>query len=273
MKTSDIRLIQKNLSEEGLYTGQTDGKRGPQTDKAVNAALSDRSQDLPDEWSEWPEKRKAVAYLQLICKDNDIDPGPIDGFYGPRTEDAANDLRVLQSTGTLPRPFADIEPVIANPHNFPIERKANLDTFYGKPCDIPLVKVPCPWTLRLDWDLGSTTDKITIHKKLADSLGHILEEAFSYYGPDGIRKHGLDRYGGSYNCRKKRGSMTSWSTHAWAIAIDWYPSKNKLKWRSDQASLAHPDLDFWWELWEKEGWFSLGRSENRDWMHVQGTRR
>jgi hypothetical protein len=96
---------------------------------------------------------------------------------------------------------------------------------------------------------------------------------FGLYGDEGIKKHGLDRYGGSFNCRKKRGSSTAWSTHGWGISIDWFPSKNKLKWDSDKASLAHPDLDPWWEAWEKEGWLSLGRSENRDWMHVQAAKR
>jgi hypothetical protein len=124
----------------------------------------------------------------------------------------------------------------------------------------------------LDWNLSKTTNTIAIHKDLSQSLAGILEKAYNHYGPEGIKTHGLDRYGGSYNCRRKRGS-SAWSTHAWAIAIDWYPSRNKLRWGCDKAGLAHPDLDAWWEFWEREGWMSLGRSENRDWMHVQAAKR
>lgn len=272
MKQSEIRVIQKKLSEDKLYLAEIDGKRGAKTDTAINAALAKRVQDLPDGWEEWPATRKAVAFLQLLCKDNDIDSGPIDGFYGPQTENASDILRYFLTTGTRPRAFGDIIPIIANPHNFPLEREEYLNDYYGKPCEMSRVKVPCPWTLRLDWDLKTTTNTIAIHKDLSQSLAGILKKAYDFYGPDGIKKHGLDRYGGSYNCRKKRGSSV-WSTHAWAIAIDWYPSRNLLDWGCDRASLAHPELDDWWEFWEREGWMSLGRSENRDWMHVQAAKR
>jgi hypothetical protein len=260
------------LSGDNLYAGEIDGKRGPKTNGAINAALTKRPGDLPEDWWDWPPKRKAVAFLQLLCEDKNIDPGPIDGFYGPRTENAAYHLRVLITTGERPRAFGDIIPIIANPHDFPLEREEKLNDYYGKPCKIPKVKVPCPWTLRLDWDLSTTTNTILIHEDLSDSLAGILEKAYDHYGLEGIKEHGLDRYGGSYNCRKKRGS-SAWSTHAWAISIDWYPSRNKLRWGCDKASLAHPDLDAWWEFWEREGWMSLGRSENRDWMHVQAAKR
>ena len=133
--------------------------------------------------------------------------------------------------------------------------------------------MPCPWQLRLDWDLSSTTSTIVIHEKLSASLERILNKVLATYGREGIKKHGLDRYGGSYNCRKKRGSQEAWSCHAWGIAIDWFPSQNKMQWRSDKASLAQPSLDAWWQIWEEEGWLSLGRTEDRDWMHIQAARR
>jgi len=67
--------------------------------------------------------------------------------------------------------------------------------------------------------------------------------------------------------------VSAWSTHAWGIAIDWFPGQNKMHWDSRKASLAHPDLDAWWALWEQEGWLSLGRTEDRDWMHIQAAKR
>ena len=273
MKESDIRVVQKYLADENLYNGDIDGKRGKNTNRAIQKALEKRAAELPDDWNDWPENRKAVAYLQLLCHDNDIDSGKTDGLYGPQTESAADRLKVLRTKGSLPRGFGDIVPVIANPYGFPVERYEILCDYYGEPCNVKLKKVTCPWKLRLDWEPESTTTTISIHEKLSDSLGNILEKVYEVYGPEEIAKYGLDRYGGSFNCRKKRGSLSSWSSHAWGIAINWYPSRNKLKWDADKASLAHPDLDTWWEIWENEGWISLGRNENRDWMHIQAAKR
>ncbi|VAW63663.1 hypothetical protein MNBD_GAMMA09-1097 [hydrothermal vent metagenome] len=273
MKISEIKLIQKYLKSSNFYSDEINGKLDSHTRAAIEKVLSNHSHELPAGWQAWSAKRKSVAYLQIAARDNNIDSGQIDGLYGPQTEAASQALAALSATGSPPRAFEDITPLRENPNNFPVEQVDALDDFYGKPCAARLVKVPCPWVLRLDWDLRTTTRTISIHEKLSDSLERILNKAYQAYGIDGIKKYGLDRYGGSFNCRKKRGSTSAWSTHAWGISIDWFPSKNKLKWRSDKASLAHEDLDAWWELWEKEGWVSLGRSEDRDWMHVQAAKR
>ena len=81
----------------------------------------------------------------------------------------------------------------------------------------------------------------------------------------------LDIYGGCYAPRKKRGGST-WSTHAWAIALDFDPDRNQLNWGRDKASFARPEYDDWWDCWEAEGWVSLGRERNFDWMHVQAAK-
>ena len=273
MKVSEIKVIQESLAKANLYSDKIDGKQGPHTNQAINAALTTEAAKLPADWAGWSDKRKAIAYLQLICQQNKIDAGSIDGFYGPQTEYAAGRLKILSTTGVIPRGFADIIPLRVNPNNFPLEADDSLRDYYGEPCKAQLVQVNCPWVLRLDWNLSQTTNSISIHHKVSDSLVTVLENIYKTYGDAGIKQHGLDRYGGSYNCRNKRGSTSSQSTHAWGIAIDWFPSKNKLKWDSDKASLAHPDLDAWWECWEKEGWLSLGRTEDRDWMHVQAAKR
>jgi len=273
MKVAEAKVIQKFLTDEKLYTGKIDGDIGPKTNKAIAQAVEKYKSSFPSTYGSWPEPRLAIGLLQWLCNKRGIDAGVIDGKYGPSTMTAAQQLIVLESTGTLPRSFHDIEPLDTNPHKFPLEKYAALVAYYGEPCQAKLVKVPSPWKLRLDWDLASTVSSITIHEKLADSLTNILERVHAEYGLEGIKKYGLDRFGGSYNCRKKRGSTTAWSTHAWGIAIDWYPSKNTLRSNESNASLAKPELDAWWDIWEKEGWQSLGRKENRDWMHVQAARR
>lgn len=274
MKKSEIKLIQLELKNKGKNVGKIDGIRGKKTNAAIQSYLLEISNRIDNEdWQNWSEKRKAVASLQLMCLENEFEAGKVDGLYGPQTEAASELFSMLRSNREIERSFGDIVTVKENPHSFPYENVRDLTGYYGVPCEIQLVKVKCPWTLKLDWELSETTQSISIHNKLSDSLSRVLEKVYTHYGETGINKHGLNRYGGSYNCRKKRGSTSSWSTHAWGISIDWYPSKNKLKWRSDRASLAHPELDFWWEAWEKEGWMSLGRSEDRDWMHVQAAKR
>ncbi|MEA2029523.1 MAG: M15 family metallopeptidase [Campylobacterota bacterium] len=273
MKSSEVKIIQKHLASKNLYSGLIDGDRGEQTNSAINASIEKHSNDFPTDWNSWSNRRKAIAYLQWLCNLKGIDAGVVDGYYGPQTASASEQLLTLDKTGVIPRGFDDIEPIDTNPNNFPNESYSDLKAYYGDPCQGRLVKVDCPWTLRFDWSRSQTTKTITIHEKLADSLKRVLDEVYSVYGIEGIKKHGLHYYGGSYNCRKKRGSRNSWSTHAWGIAIDWYPSKNKLRSNEATASLAQPELDTWWEIWEKEGWLSLGRKENRDWMHVQAARR
>jgi hypothetical protein len=272
IQQSDIKLIQKELKEAGLYSGDIDGLRGPKMDAAVHKALLRRKDRLPDGWQDWSGRRKMVALVQAACDERRIDAGPIDGYYGPTTEYAADLLRVLVKEGALPRPFVDILPISANPNGFPMQNEADITAVYGPRPNVPLTRVRCPWLLTLDWEPFQKTSKIAIHSKLASSLEGILESALDHYGLDGIKEFGLDRYGGSYVDRRIRGG-SAWSTHAWGIAVDWYPSRNKLRWRSDLASLSDPALDFWWELWEKEGWLSLGRTEDRDWMHVQAAKR
>jgi hypothetical protein len=107
--------------------------------------------------------------------------------------------------------------------------------------------------------------------KVSESLERILHRVREEYGDEEIRRLRLNLYGGSYNVRRKRGG-TSWSTHAWGIAMDWDPGNNKLKWGRDRATLAKPEYDTWWRIWEDEGWVSLGRESNYDWMHVQAAR-
>jgi hypothetical protein len=107
--------------------------------------------------------------------------------------------------------------------------------------------------------------------KVKDSLAKVLAKVRRHYGLGGIAELRLDLYGGGFNLRDKRGGTTM-STHAWGIAFDFDPDRNKLHWGRDRAAFAQPEYDAWWRAWESEGWVSLGRTKNYDWMHVQAAR-
>ncbi len=100
-----------------------------------------------------------------------------------------------------------------------------------------------------------------------------MAEIWSVYGK--IQKTmdylGFSIFGGSHNFRLMRGG-SSLSTHSWGIAIDFDPARNQLHWKAAKARLARSDCIPFWEAWEKEGWVSLGRKKNYDWMHVQAAR-
>ena len=203
-----------------------------------------------------------------MAEDAGIDTGRIDGYWGPQTDYAYESLLHLQDYGVLPDDWRDESGTTRNPKNWPNQKYKDLVKFYGKPGPKHLVVVDLPYPHRLAWDLNTVVRRTRCHKKVADSYIRVLNDVISVYGMDRIRKLRLDHYGGGYNYRSMRGG-NSWSTHAWGVAIDYDPANNKLKWGRDRASFARSEYDDWWACWEKEGWISLGRVKNYDWMHVQ----
>lgn len=271
MKVRAVKIIQRELQAQGLYGGAIDGQRGPITDEAVQAALTARSDEIERDTSSWSAKRKAICFLQLMCKDKEIEVGALDGLWGPQTEFAYDALVHLLEEGVLPPLWRDITPLDINPNHWPMQRQAEMEAFYGPHCDVPLVRVEAPWQLKIAWNLSSTTRRISCHEKVADSLGRVLTQVHDHYGDAEIKRLGLDLYGGCYNCRNIRGG-SSWSTHSWGMAIDWDPGHNQYNWGRDRARMAHPDYEDWWRFWEEEGWLSLGRTRNFDWMHIQAAK-
>jgi hypothetical protein len=157
--------------------------------------------------------------------------------------------------------------------SFPIESKdqKELKEYYGDPGECPLTRLKLPYPMVLSWDSTKTINSFYCHEKVADSLYRILARTLEAYGYDKIKELRLNVWGGCFNVRKKRGSKDSWSTHSYAISIDLDPNNNRLSWRSDKACFAKPEYDKFWEIVESEGWKSLGRSKNFDWMHIQAT--
>ncbi len=141
-------------------------------------------------------------------------------------------------------------------------------TLTALPTAVETVVVPYP--LRIAWKKSQVVRRFTCHEKVADSIARVLTRVLDHYG-DQIKPLGLDLWGGCLNVRKMRGG-TKYSTHSWGIAIDWDPERNRLRWDKNKANFAKPEYEKWWQLWEEEGWVSLGQEKDYDWMHIQAAR-
>jgi hypothetical protein len=270
MKATAVRLVQQALVAEGLSPGKIDGRLGPKTYDAVAAALAKRSAELPADWQAWSNHRRCVAMLQLLCKEREIAVGRIDGLWGPQTEYAYNMLVYHHEHGTLPPPFRDETPLDVNPNGWPRQVEAELIRHYGE-IGKNQTMLALPYPHRLAWDLRKTVQKFLCHEKVHDSTLRVLTRVLAHYGPERITELRLDRWAGCLNVRQMRGG-TRWSLHAWGIAIDYDSEFNGYNWGRDRATLAQPEYDPWWRFWEEEGWVSLGRTRNFDWMHVQAAK-
>jgi hypothetical protein len=257
-----IELVQTELRKRGLFAGETDGVKSAGLELALDQITGIKK--------EWTISRKIYGFIQLLCQENGINPGDIDGYWGPSTEYALNQYLYLKENGQLPDPWRPEDRDPANPNNWPVQYTAEFDAFYG-PKGSSLVKIQLPYPMKLAWNTSTVVNTFSCHQKVHDSLKRVLDNVLFHYGLDKIRELRLDLWGGCYNERAIRGG-TKWSMHSWAIAIDFDPARNKLDWGRDKAVFARPEYDKWWQCWEEEGWVSLGRDRNFDWMHVQAAK-
>jgi hypothetical protein len=128
-----------------------------------------------------------------------------------------------------------------------------------------------PYPMRLAWDRAVVIRRFSLHEKVRESAGQALLKILNHYGLEAIRQLGLDLFGGCLNQRKMRGGRAR-SMHSWGIAIDFDPEHNQLRWGRDRARLASAACQEFLDIWEQNGWISLGRERNFDWMHVQAAR-
>lgn len=149
-------------------------------------------------------------------------------------------------------------------------RQKDVEKFFG-PVGSNQTLLELPFPMRLAWDTRKLVHRFSIHEMVHDSAKRCLLRIADEYDAAGRKLTGIDLFGGCLNVRKMRGG-SSWSMHSWGIAIDFDPARNQLKWGRDKARLAQPDCKRFWQIWEEEGWVSLGRARNMDWMHIQAAR-
>lgn len=255
----DVRSLQRRLKSEGFYSGAVDGISGPATRRAALAALRSAGVTVAG----WPQSRIDVAIGQWVLANSGFNPGPIDGWVGASTQVALerwqNALRDLTPSPSL---------VAHQCPSWP--RQAGMQSFYGAP-GTGHVKLELPFPMRLAWDLDTTVERFSINAKCADSAARVFAAVLAHYGHARLVELNLDRFGGCFANRPMRGG-SNLSTHAFACAIDIDPEHNQLRWGADRAAMARPECRAFVEAFEAEGWLSLGRERNFDWMHFQAAR-
>jgi hypothetical protein len=259
------KALQSALQSRGFYKGQIDGIIGPNTRNAINAFLD--SGGITNR-SRWSNTRTVIAAKQLVCRELGIEVGAIDGFMGPQTRYA---FEVFSGKNTpidrSPKPD-DRLPVQSN--RWPRQTESEMNAFYGRPGENHTM-IDLPYTMKIAWNKKQKINRFVINSRCAESALRCFERVAATYDARQRADMGLDLFGGCFNHRKMRGG-TQLSTHAFAIAIDFSPEENQLRWDASRARLAQPDAIPFWEIWESEGWVSLGRARNFDWQHVQACR-
>jgi hypothetical protein len=131
-----------------------------------------------------------------------------------------------------------------------------------------LTTIKLPYPMRIAWDTKTMVTKMRCHKDVADAFLKVFNELLSVYGYNRLVELGIDLYGGCFNYRKMRGG-SSWSKHAFGIAIDLDPARNTLKETSKTARFARAEYKAMIDIFYKHGFISLGKEKNYDWMHFE----
>lgn len=147
---------------------------------------------------------------------------------------------------------------------------ADMMARYGRPdqAGTYLVSVLMPFPMRLAWDTATVVRSIRCHEKEAGRVRAIFGQILKVYGPVQVKELGIDLFGGCFNFRQQRGG-TDWSKHSWGTAIDLDPARNGLRETKATARFARPEYGPMLDAFERNGWASLGRAKDYDWMHFE----
>jgi len=177
-----------------------------------------------------------------------------DGAFGPATEKETLKFQLknnLKPDGiVVPKTWNFVTSVSNNTplsEKWPKQNYTSMVNFYG-PVGENQTKLELPYKVKLAWDTKVSLSKITCQKE--------------------IIKLRLDVFGGCLNVRKMRGG-SAWSIHSWGAAVDLDPDNNQLRWGKEKATFGKEVYVPFWKIVESEGWTSLGRERNYDWMHFQ----
>jgi hypothetical protein len=215
-----------------------------------------------------------VKQWQLFLQSTGYKIPYVDGAFGPATERETLKFQLkngLKADGVVgPKTWKFVTNVSKNTplsQKWPKQDYNSMVDFYG-PVGENQIKLEVPYKLKLAWAPSTTLSRITCNQKVSQSLGIIFDNTLKTYGEKDIEKLRLNMFGGCLNVRKMRGG-SAWSIHSWGAAIDLDPDNNQLKWASPKATFSKKEYEPFWKIVEAEGWTSLGRRRNYDWMHFQ----
>lgn len=266
MALLDDRSVQRALAAQGLYKGEIDGVIGTVSAAGFRTWATTKLADFPKSvTSAWPLERQRIAFEQSILAELGFYKAKIDGLAGPASQAA---VEKWQDYVTFKRKPLPAKEVAYQKTIWP--RQSELRKFYGVPGE-NLTRLVSPYPLYLDWALSTKVSSFMCHEKIHDAAERVMKRVLDHYGLAEIHRLGLDQFGGCYSNRLMRNGRTL-STHAWAIAIDWDADRNPLRATRGTALMATPPYAKFLDLWEEEGFVSLGRARNFDWMHVQAAR-
>lgn len=165
--------------------------------------------------------------------------------------------------------FSDIEGFTLDTEDIApegIPAQDDVEAEYGNVDNIPLTSISLPFPLYYG---GSPVRSVRVHEDVASSLSAAFSQILAHYGLEEIERLRINHhYGGTYNKRKMRGG-TSWSMHAYGIAIDMNTAENGLRTTAAGALFAGEEYIPFLDIMERNGWYSLGRAKNYDYMHFQ----
>ncbi len=179
-----------------------------------------------------------------------------DGFWGPESIAACKEhLLKLMPT----------------PHPFPLEGSTAFGKLYGKHgvkngYEPTGKKFKLPFTIYYE---GSEVDELSPHEECSASLKRVFDRLATVYPKTASRMAaGILIYNGLYNPRKKTENSTSWSMHAWKVAIDLNAPANgyKMSWPIESTMPIEV-----MECFAHEGWLAAGAFWGYDAMHFQAT--
>lgn len=255
------KSVQTFLKNKGFYTSSIDGLF---YDKSYTAARKYLKANHDRYSVKWSDLRVRHAVEQAMFNSAGI-PTDVDGLVGPNT---LNSLERYQNH--LVEMDAEVPRGAAGSSKWPTQSQSALKSFFGE-VGSRQVRCEVPYTMVLAWDTSHKLTRFSCHELVKEPLERIFKAALDHYGINAIRQMGLDKFGGCLNVRPKRGGST-YSTHAWGISVDLDPLRNQFRWGRDKAYMATMQFDTWWEIVESEGFVSLGRERNFDWMHFQAAR-
>ncbi len=146
--------------------------------------------------------------------------------------------------------------------------QSEMEKIFGKadPKGGYLVMIDLPYTMYYD---KQPVNRMRCHKKVAPFFLAVFNDILKHYGEKQINELEINDFGGCFNYRLMRGSISNLSKHSWGTAIDLDANRNTLRQDSKTAQFAKPEYKAMIDIFYKHGFVSLGREKNYDWMHFE----